>query len=132
MRLMWLSMSFVLVAACSSQGSGAPAPDARPGADYALTCESGAAKFPALDKHCTAPADCAIVQHMISCCGTMIAIGLAKSDAATFAAAETDCEAGYPGCGCASQPTAAEDGRTQVDGTIQVDCVDQRCTTYVP
>ncbi len=132
MRSLWLSLSFLLLAACNSSSSGAPAPDAAPGVDYALTCESGAADFPLLDKRCTAPADCVIVQHMVSCCGTMVAIGLAKTDINAFSAAEADCSAGYPGCGCASQPTAAEDGRTAVDGTIQVDCVDQRCTTYVP
>lgn len=132
MRSLWLSMSFLVLAACNSSTGDTVAPDATPGVDYALTCESGATTFPLLDKRCAAPADCAIVRHMVSCCGTMVAIGLAKSDVTTFSAAETDCEAGYPGCGCASQPTEAEDGRSEVDGTIQVDCVDQRCTTYVP
>ncbi len=116
--------------ACASHGSSPP--DAPPGADFELTCESDATEFPLLDKRCVAPSDCAIAQHMVSCCGTMIAIGLANTSIAAFDSAETACAAGYPGCGCASLPTAAEDGRTEVDGTIEVTCDAGSCTTFVP
>jgi hypothetical protein len=124
MRLSWL---FVLVTGCASHGSTAD--DAPPGD---LICESGAASFPALDKSCTQASDCFVARHMVSCCGTLVALGFNVASESAFTAAETACAAGYPGCGCASQPTAAEDGRTEVDGAIAVHCIAQQCLTFVP
>jgi len=124
-------LAIVLVlTACSTHGESPP--DGAAGGDFKLTCESDATQFPLLDKRCVGPSDCAIARHMISCCGTMIAIGLANTSTAAFDTSESACAAGYPGCGCASLPTAAEDGRTEADGTIEVTCEAGLCATFVP
>jgi hypothetical protein len=97
-----------------------------------LACESHGTTFPSLEKACSLASDCFIAQHMVSCCGTMFAVGLSTKAMAAFTDAETKCEAAYPGCGCAAGPTKAEDGRTSADGTISVRCDTGLCQTYVP
>lgn len=122
-------VALVVIAACGGRSHDA-APDAA--GDFTLACESHAAAFPTLDKSCATAADCVVVQHMISCCGTEVAIGLAATSKAAFDSAELACTGGYPGCGCAAQPTAAEDGRNVTMGAIAVRCTEHRCATYVP
>jgi hypothetical protein len=129
MRALLLAM--VVTAGCSHSHSVPPDVDAPPGS-VDLVCESHGTTFPSLDKACVAATDCFIAQHMISCCGTMKAIGFNVASQAAFTAAETKCAAAYPGCGCAAGPTMAEDGRTSADGTIAVRCANQVCSTYVP
>jgi hypothetical protein len=69
---------------------------------------------------------------MVNCCGTMVAVGVNQSESAAFDAAESACEAMYPGCGCASQPTTADDGQSSGDSAaFHVDCVGGVCSTYV-
>lgn len=156
MRLSWFTIAVLVLAACGSSSGGnadaaatidgpaagidagaagadaGPTADAAPGT-YSLTCESGATTFPPLDKRCGNPGDCAIAYHQNDCCGSEIAIGVASGSLAAFNAAEADCAAGYPACGCAAQPTKAEDGRDTTDGTtIKVACQNGQCTTYVP
>lgn len=119
-----------ILAACGASNSGSP--DGGGGGSFHLTCESGSATFPGLDKACAVDADCALVDHTTSCCGSMTAIGLAKDSVAAFQQAEAACSAGYPGCGCAAGPTKAEDGRDATQGTIMVHCASGSCTSYVP
>jgi hypothetical protein len=127
--------SLILVVAVAACGHHTSVP---PGVDgplpSSLICESTHQPFPqnAYDKTCSTVADCTIVDHMISCCGTMRAIGLRTSAVAAFTPVEQDCESHYPGCGCASGPTQAEDGRTSIDGTILVACTPNGCATFVP
>ena len=108
------------------------APGDAPGNIQVLNCEANGAGFPPLDKSCGAPTDCAIALHMYVCCGSLRAFGINASAVATFNEAENACRPLYPGCGCPSQPTEAEDGRNASQGTIMVDCVASRCLTYVP
>ena len=125
------SMRWILIlviAACSESGSNGPPPDD----PFELACESQGAHFPLLEKACSVASDCFIALHQVSCCGTEVAIGLSVASQDAFTQAETECAGAYPGCGCASLPTAAEDGRSEVDGAIQVDCREQRCVTFVP
>ena len=139
MRLACLTLALsglMVLGGCGSSSSpgGADAgvqPDGAAGADYQLTCESGATTFPPLDKSCTQASDCAVVTHTISCCGSQIAIGLASGSVGAFNTAEATCDAGYPGCGCAALPTKAEDGHDNTDGVIAVRCEQHRCMTYV-
>jgi len=128
MRALLLAM--VVTVGCSHHASSGDV-DAPPGS-VDLVCESHGTTFPALDKACTVATDCFIAQHMIDCCGTFDAIGFNVASQAAFGSAETQCAMAYPGCGCASRPTMAEDGRTTVDGTISVRCESQQCRTYVP
>jgi len=125
---MRLTLLLILITACNESGSAPP--DAAGTSE--LSCESGDHVFPALDKTCTRASDCFIARHMVSCCGTLIAVGLNTSSQSVFETTEAACAADFPACGCASQPTAAEDGRTEENGTIEVDCREQRCTTFVP
>lgn len=125
-----LILAMVLTAGCSHDKSPSDV-DAPPGS-VEIACESDRTTFPALDKACVQTSDCFIAQHQIDCCGTFDAIGLNVASQAMFASDEAACEAKYPGCGCASRPTMAEDGRSQADGTIAVRCEAQQCRTYVP
>jgi hypothetical protein len=89
--------------------------------------------FPTFDKTCTMAADCATALHMVSCCGTLTAIGINVAEKPAFTAAETTCEMQYPGCGCAQSPTTTEDGKTSMDDTqIQVGCTNGQCMTFLP
>ena len=121
-------MLFVLCA-CGSPGQATPD---GPDGGYALTCESGGATFPLLDKSCSVASDCFVAVHQINCCGTQTAIGLNASSQSAFSSAETQCSGAYPGCGCAQFPTTAEDGRSEDMGAIQVDCRSGQCFTFVP
>jgi len=87
--------------------------------------------FPTFSKACGADGDCAFGKHQINCCGTQIAVGLAKSDLDAFQQAEAICEPQYPQCGCATFPTKAEDGGSEIDGEIQVGCLAGACMTFV-
>src|SRR2546430_15677212 len=91
----------IAITACSKGPQTQP--DASP-TSVELTCESHGTTFPLLEKACTTAADCFIAQHMISCCGTMVAIGFNVSSKPAFTSSERKCDAAYPGCGCASGP----------------------------
>jgi hypothetical protein len=119
-------------------GTGGGSPDAGPDADAcgAIGCvncsTSGTPMFPTFDKTCASDADCALEFHQISCCGTRIAIGVRASVSAAFDAAEAACESMYPACGCAQQPTKAEDGKEGPENTMQVACTMGACSSFVP
>lgn len=77
--------------------------------------------------------DCIIAKHMVSCCGTLTAIGINAAEQQAFAAAEATCEMQYPACGCAQSPTTTEDGKMSMDDTlIQVGCMGGQCLTFLP
>jgi len=116
------------MAACSESGTSGPPPET----PFELACESQGASFPLLEKACAVASDCFVALHQVSCCGTEAAIGLSVASQDAFDRAEATCAGAYPGCGCASLPTQAEDGRSVVDGAIQVDCREERCVTFVP
>jgi hypothetical protein len=128
----------VLVAGCPSRDpvpagdAGAGGPDAPTGAVLELSCPVDMSSFPVFARDCAAPSDCAIALHQIDCCGTMAAHGIRADQVAAFNTAELACEAMFPGCGCASQPTQAEDGDNETMGTILVGCEGSVCLTYVP
>jgi len=89
--------------------------------------------FPAFDKTCAMATDCAVALHMVSCCGTLSAIGINATQKAAFDEAEAVCEMQYPGCGCAQGPTMTEDGKTNLNNVeIQVGCMNGQCMTYLP
>lgn len=88
--------------------------------------------FPEFDKTCSLDSDCAVVLHMTDCCGTFVAWGITASEVEAFEAAETICESQYPGCGCAPQPTLAEDGNPVLDpATVLATCTMGACSSYV-
>jgi hypothetical protein len=100
--------------------------------DGTILCGIPYPLFPWFDKSCVADSDCAIGLHMVNCCGTMHAIGMNQSQKAVFQEAEAVCEGQYPPCGCASQPTLAEDGNTSGSGEdIAVFCKSGDCMTFI-
>lgn len=91
--------------------------------------------FPSFSKCCSGDDECVVAFHQISCCGTHVAWGINAKDKAAFDAAEAMCEMAYPGCGCPTGPTMAEDGKFSKDfggsGDIGVGCMSGACTTFI-
>ncbi len=109
----------------TSTGAGGAAPEVK--------CAVSPPVFPTFDRTCSGASDCVVAFHQINCCGTRRAMGIAKGELAAFGQAEAVCESQYPGCGCAQQPTAADDGNSTFDeSSIQVTCLMGNCSTFVP
>lgn len=104
------------------------------GGSSAVQCDGvNPSVFPAFDKSCAGVGDCVMKEHMIDCCGSMVAMGINAAEDAAFDAAETECQSQYPACGCAPLPTVAEDGQRPDGGAgIQLDCLGGSCSTFVP
>jgi hypothetical protein len=115
---------FVCVVGCS--GGGHLIPDAS--MDRA-PCE--AAYQAALDRTCTVPADCALVDHE-DCCGT-VRIGVRAGTEANARVVEST----YAACfdcgarGCAHADMAETGAVPQGGQTIVATCVSNRCTSIV-
>ncbi len=109
----------------SASGSGSDESTAGP----AIDCSVMPQFFPEFDKSCAVAQDCIIVLHT-DCCGPL-AIGLNKSEADAFTAAETQCAMQCPPVGC-DHATIAEDGNTAPNSMdVQVDCIAMQCKTFV-
>lgn len=105
-----------------------PPRDATVPRDLAVSCPG---VFPSFERQCSADADCVAVLHQIDCCGTYVALGIRVTEQTAFAAAEKDCEAMYPGCGCASRPTVADDGTQDQGGSrLSARCSAGRCLSH--
>jgi len=121
---MW-RLLVVLAIGCGDHGKSAPGGDA-------TTEQACLAQFQAaIDKSCTSPSQCALVNHD-DCCGT-IRMAVKAGTESAFAAAETqlhmcfDC--GARGC---AHPDEAEDGRFAQQGqSIVAQCIALRCTSAV-
>jgi len=104
-----------------------------PWSDDEVRCTGTDPVFPSFDKTCAVTSDCLVALHMISCCGSQVAIGIRSSEQARFEDAEARCDAQYPGCGCAQGPTQAEDGKSTFNNEqIVVNCDMGQCMTAVP
>ena len=108
--------------------------DAFIGGDAGVVCSGhDASAFPTFARGCTVDGDCAIGAHQTDCCGTISAMGIAGSERARFAAAESQCESQYPACGCASGTVRTDDGSTPPPGSganaVVVHCAAGQCTT---
>jgi hypothetical protein len=112
---------------CGWEVRDCPATDAGP----APTCFENDGSLKAKYKTCQTKADCVVATFMRDCCGTMLAAGVNKtSEAEVLACAQTRAD-GFPGCGCASQGTVADDGTSTINGgaTASVDCKANKCET---
>jgi len=123
----WLAL---LLAAC---GSGSLTLDGGPtgtgGTSGAAACQMALA----VDRSCTTATDCVVVSHTSSCCGSSQAIGIRNSAQTTFQMLEAQCDASYPACGRAAGPPTVDDGsQIMFNGTAGLDCVQGKCTTFVP
>jgi hypothetical protein len=92
-------------------------------------------------KTCQSDTDCVIRQEQTDCCGTILYVGVSSASAGMFDACEAAWVAHFPGCGCDSNKTTTEDGKTTslgVDGGgPDVHCTDFTmssgvCMTYTP
>lgn len=98
----------------------------------APACFDASGKIVESYKKCNTVSDCTVLTYQQDCCGTMHAEGVATSTLATIKACTDKRTAGFPGCGCASRPTFADDGTT--DSTFSgvqptVACNSNRCET---
>jgi len=130
----------------AASDGASPVADAEPGQDAVaeagyLACFNAAGQLDGSLKICQADADCAIEQEQTDCCGTILYVGVAKASVSAFGACETDWVAHFPGCGCESNKTSTEDGKsstlTSDSGAPQVHCTDFTmssgiCLTYTP
>ncbi len=93
----------------------------------------GANSFPVWSDTCKVDSDCAVAQHQINCCGTNVALGINVCAKDKFAAAEATCQGQYPGCGCASFATLAQDGFSAfgADDIFGAKCTAGLCQSYV-
>jgi hypothetical protein len=118
----------------------AAGPDAFGDAGY-LACMSASGQLDVSLKTCQSNADCVIQQEQTDCCGTILYVGVSSGSVAEFDACEAAWVAHFPGCGCASNKTTTEDGKTTslgaVGGGPEVHCTDFTmgggvCMTYTP
>ena len=94
----------------------------------------GTYAFPSFDKSCATDNDCIVKFHTIICCGTQTAWGVNAAARAAFESAETACDAAYPGCGCPTGATTAEDGKTSLAGDgsdFFASCTAGQCHSFV-
>jgi hypothetical protein len=92
----------------------------------------GSQAFPTLDKGCTDTTNCSDGFHQVDCCGSLVAVGFNHAQRDTFNTAEQTWELTCPACGCAAQPTQAEDGKSCAMNVVTVTCDTGMCTTHCP
>jgi hypothetical protein len=93
----------------------------------------GATPFPTtFDRTCTLPDNCVIGFHQVDCCGSLVAVGINHAQRDAFDAAEMTWDNTCPACGCAAQPTMAEDGKSCAMAMVTVSCDTGMCTTHCP
>jgi hypothetical protein len=106
-----------------------------------LACMDASGQLNSSLKTCQSDADCTIKQEQTDCCGTILYVGVRTASAAAFDACEAAWVAHFPPCGCASNQTRTEDGKTSTFGSDagapQVHCTDFTmnggvCMTYTP
>jgi hypothetical protein len=79
--------------------------------------------FPAFADACSSLSDCVMVLHQLDCCGSLAAIGINVAVRNDFDVAEQTWQASCPACGCAQQPTNAQDGNVASSiASIHVAC----------
>lgn len=79
-------------------------------------------------RQCTADADCAIVDHVSDCCGSIVENGVRVDQVNTLHNDETAANAGCSVCQCAAQPTVDENG--QSGGAYLAKCDNGLCTAH--
>jgi hypothetical protein len=62
------------------------------------------------DRQCATNGDCAVVDHVADCCGSIVVNGVRVDQVNAIHNAETAANAGCAVCQCAAQPTVDENG----------------------
>jgi len=123
------------------QGTGGAANDSgisRDGGEVSLDagavrCTGANPTFPTIDKRCNDSADCVVVTHTTSCCGSGLLMAINHGDLARFQAAESICDAQYHACGCASFGVDVEDGTVLPSGSenlVVASCDNMICRSH--
>jgi hypothetical protein len=112
----------------------APAPDAAvvDGGAPEIDCRQVPPVFPRFDRSCSSAMDCALGEVQINCCGSMAVTGIAAGELARFQAAAAICASQFPGCGCPTMPTIADDGTSNQGIPATVSCENNVCTSSFP
>lgn len=106
--------------------------------DTAIACYDDGGTVSVDVKICTNDADCVARTHVVDCCGTLEAVGIASGSAAAFSSCEEERARTVPVCDCVAQPAKAEDGKLVPEsGVVSVHCIDRTsssgiCKTFVP
>jgi len=95
-------------------------------------CGTDAGLFSNVITGCTLAAGCVVVLHQVDCCGTTVAIGINHASRMAFDQDEAQWRASCPACGCAAQPTIAENGRPCDLMTCTVSCTNNLCRSEGP
>jgi hypothetical protein len=102
-----------------------------PTSDANAESGSGCDKNAQFERSCQSAADCVAAGRMLNCCGQFLYMGINRSELNRFAANESVCESGFPGCGCAIAYDLTDDGsKLPVAEKAQVTCLGGICTTY--
>lgn len=80
------------------------------------------------NRQCTADSDCAIVDHVADCCGSIVENGVRVDQVNALHNEETATNAGCATCQCAPQPTVDENGQT--GGAYLAKCDNGLCTAH--
>ena len=89
--------------------------------------------IPTLDRSCTTGDDCFAATTTADCCGSGRVVGLRKTEQASYADLEEQCQGVWPACACPTGPTILDDGSTILpDMSVGVTCQGGVCTTFVP
>jgi hypothetical protein len=126
-RILALGFTAGIAFACSSGDSGG---GSGPGD---VSCTGNNPTFPTFDKSCASDADCVLVRHTTSCCGSELIMAINGSEQARFQTAESICDQQYPKCGCASQGPTAEDGTLIPFGSenlVKASCSNGTCKSH--
>jgi hypothetical protein len=84
-----------------------------------------------LNNSCTTVTDCAIANHVTSCCGAITEYGVNQSAVAEYNAENANCTP--PACTCMPGGPYAQDGMTENQSKpIALKCESRTCLTYVP
>jgi hypothetical protein len=88
--------------------------------DAGPACGTSPADFESrFDRHCTGDSECTVAIHQTDCCGNQDAFGVNTGET-RFGAAESACQATYPGCGCAAFGVTIEGSMTRVPSPTDV------------
>lgn len=80
------------------------------------------------NRQCTADSDCAIVDHVADCCGSIVENGVRLDQVNALHNEETATNAGCNVCQCMAQPTVDENGQT--GGAYLAKCDNGLCTAH--
>jgi len=125
MRAWFVSVALVAVLAVAACGGTTSAPDDA-GPDVKVACFADVRT--SADRSCSSNADCAVIDHVADCCGSIVEEGVRGDEVDAIHDAETEANAGCPLCQCNGKPTVDETGAS---GTAFVaSCDTGVCTAH--